>query len=111
MLDSLGFSLTCQPEEYIGQVGKDGGLSVGNLIYNFWATGTFSTYQEYVDLRTALKPLAGKTMFRIRYYFVSTADDDLESGYTQTYNVSFSSSSFANILADGVSLDNSSIIF
>lgn len=111
VLDSLGFSLTCQPEEYIGQVGKDGGLSVGNLIYNFWATGTFSTYQEYVDLRTALKPLAGKTMFRIRYYFVSTADDDLESGYTQTYNVSFSSSSFANILADGVSLDNSSIIF
>lgn len=111
VLDSLGFSLTCQPEEYTGQVGKDGGLSVGNLIYNFWATGTFSTYQEYVDLRTALKPLAGKTMFRIRYYFVSTADDDLESGYTQTYNVSFSSSSFANILADGVSLDNSSIIF
>lgn len=111
VLDSLGFSLTCQSEEYTGQVGKDGGLSVGNLIYNFWATGTFSTYQEYVDLRTALKPLAGKTMFRIRYYFVSTADDDLESGYTQTYNVSFSSSSFANILADGVSLDNSSIIF
>ena len=111
VLDSLGFSLTCQPEEYIGQVGKDGGLSVGNLIYNFWATGTFSTYQEYVDLRTALKSLAGKTMFRIRYYFVSTADDDLESGYTQVYNVSFSSSSFANILADGVSLDNSSIIF
>lgn len=62
VLDSLGFSLTCQPEEYIGQVGKDGGLSVGNLIYNFWATGTFSTYQEYVDLRTALKPLAGKAL-------------------------------------------------
>lgn len=111
VLDSLGFSLTCQPEEYTGQVGKDGGLSVGNLIYNFWATGTFSTYQEYVDLRTALKPLAGKPLFRIKYYFVSAEDDDLESGYTQVYNVSFSASSFSNILANSVSLNNSALVF
>lgn len=111
VLDSLGFGLTCQPEEYTGQVGEDGGLSVGNLIYNFWATGTFSTYQEYVDLRTALKPLAGKPLFRIKYYFVSAEDDDLESGYTQVYNVSFSASSFSNILANSVSLNNSALVF
>lgn len=111
VLKAQGFTLDCQPEKEIGQVGVDGGLSVGNLILGFWTNGIFGSYQDYVDLRTALKPLAGKTLFRIKYYFVSEEDKDLESGYTQTYNVSFSSSSFASILADGVSLDNSSIIF
>lgn len=111
ILEDQGFNLDCQPEKDISQVGVDGGLSIGNLILGFWTNNTFNTYQDYVDLRTALKPLAGKPLFRIKYYFVSAEDDDLESGYTQVYNVSFSASSFSNILANGVSLNNSSIIF
>lgn len=111
VLKSLGYSLNCQPESYIGSVGVDGKLSTGNLILGFWTDGLLDTYQEYVDLRTALKPLAGTPLFRIKYYFVSAEDDDLESGCTQIYNVSFSSSSFSNILANSVSLDSSAIIF
>lgn len=111
VLDDQGFNLDCQPEKDISQVGVDGGLSIGNLILGFWTNNTFNTYQDYVDLRTALKPLAGKTLFRIKYYFVSEEDKDLESGYTQVYNVSFSASSFSNILANSVSLNNSALIF
>lgn len=111
VLDDQGFNLDCQPEKDISQVGVDGGLSIGNLILGFWTNNTFNTYQDYVDLRTALKPLVGKPLFRIKYYFVSAEDDDLESGYTQVYNVSFSASSFSNILANGVSLNNSALVF
>ena len=112
LLEDLGYSLTCTPEEYIsqGSVGA-GGLSIGNLILSAWSSDIFNTYQDYVDMRSALKSHAGETMFRIQYYWVSEEDEDLESGFTQTYNVSFSASSFTNILAEGVSLGNNSIVF
>lgn len=112
ILNDLGFPLSCTPEEYIGQNAVGAGrLSIGNLILGAWGAGTFNTYQRYIDLRSALKSHAGETMFRIRYYWVSEEDEDLESGFTQVYNVSFSASSFTNILAEGVSLGNNSIVF
>lgn len=119
VLDSLGYNLTFEPEDYHSPFAK-GGLSIGNMILQNWTYSssssygdTFDSYQDYVNLRSALKSLASTPMFRIKYYWVSTGDEsaDMESGTTQIYNVSFSSSSFNSILADGVSLGDTSLIF
>ena len=109
ILDDLGFTMTCTAEKYIS-LPSNGHLSIGNLISGAWMSDII-TYSEYVSIRTALKSHAGEAMFRIKYDFVATeaeSDSDLTS---TVYNVSFSAASFNNILAEGVSLDDTSIVF
>ena len=117
VLSDLGFSLTCSPEEY-KYIGNNSKLpmSIGNIMLSTWVRedsetyGDSLSYSKYVSLRSALKDLAGTPMFRLRIQMTNISGD-LESTCVQDYNVSFSASSFANILAEDISLDDTSIVF
>ena len=110
ILDGLGFDLTCSPEEYFSVGSVSGGLSIGNLISRYWMSGYLS-YSDYVNIRSALKSHAGEAMFRIKYGFVATEAESDSDLTTTIYNVSFSASSFTNILAESVSLGDTSLVF
>lgn len=107
ILNSLGYTLNVSPDEYIG-FNVDGELSIGNLILQYWSNNTFADYDAYVELRTTLKSHAGKAMFRIK---VAPDEMAVNTDEAKIYNVSFSASSFNNILADGVSLDDTELVF
>ncbi len=112
ILTGLGYTVSATPETYITfPLGSYGYISIGNMILGAWTNSSFANYTAYTALRAALKDKAGTPMFRLKYYFVSIHDSSEASGSNQIYNVSFSSSSFANILADSVTLDETELIF
>ena len=107
ILKGLGYALKASPEEYFG-FNVDGQLSIGNLILGYWSNNTFADYDAYVELRTTLKSHAGKAMFRIK---VAPDEMAINTDEAKVYNVSFSASSFENILANSVSLDDTAVVF